>query len=88
MVCSPNFLGVLTAQAAGLPLTGYMEFLADLYREMPAVTPVGFVTRDGEFLAKSALNKEQREWLWKYEVLNYCGMIDLFDEARPMFCVD
>ena len=27
VVISPNFLGVLTAQAAGLPLTGYMEFL-------------------------------------------------------------
>ena len=32
------------------------------------------------------LNEEQQEWLWKYETFNYCGMIDLFDEARPFFC--
>lgn len=88
VVVSPNFLGVLTAQAAGLPLTGYMEFLAELYEVMPAITPVGFVTADGQFLKKSELSREQQEWLWKYEVLNYCGMVDLFDEARPMFCVD
>ena len=88
VVISPNFLGVLTAQTAGLPLTGYMEFLADLYEVMPAITPVGFVTADGQFLAKSELSREQQEWLWKYEVLNYCGMVDLFDEARPMFCID
>lgn len=88
VVLSPNFLGVLTAQTAGLPLTGYMEFLADLYEVMPAVTPVGFVTADGRFLAKSELSLEQQEWLWKYEVLNYCGMVDLFDEVRPMFCVE
>lgn len=88
VVISPNFLGVLTAQTAGLPLTGYMEFLADLYEVMPAVTPVGFVTADGQFLKKSELNQEQQDWLWKYEVLNYCGMVDLFDEARPMFCMD
>ena len=88
VVISPNFLGVLTAQAAGLPLTGYMEFLADLYEVMPAITPVGFVTADGRFLKKSELSQEQKEWLRKYEVLNYCGMVDLFDEARPMFCVD
>ena len=88
VVISPNFLGVLTAQTAGLPLTGYMEFLADLYEVMPAITPVGFVTADGRFLKKSELSQEQKDWLWKYEVLNYCGMVDLFDEARPMFCMD
>ena len=88
VVVSPNFLGVLTAQTAGLPLTGYMEFLADLYDVMPAITPVGFVTADGQFLSKSELSQEQQEWLWKYEVLNYCGMVDLFDEARPMFCIE
>ncbi len=88
VVISPNFLGVLTAQTAGLPLTGYMEFLSELYEVMPAITPVGFVTADGQFLKKSELSAEQQDWLWKYEVLNYCGMVDLFDEARPMFCAD
>ena len=88
VVISPNFLGVLTAQTAGLPLTGYMEFLADLYDVMPAVTPVGFVTSDGQFLKKSELSQEQKDWLWRYEILNYCGMVDLFDEVRPMFCMD
>ncbi len=88
VVVSPNYLGALTAQAAGLPLTGYMNFLLQMYQELPAITPVGFVTADGQFLKKSELSGEQRDWLWKYEVLNYCGMVDLFDEARPMFCMD
>ena len=88
VVISPNFLGVLTAQAAGLPLTGYMEFLSELYEVMPAITPVGFATAGGEFLSKSELSQEQKEWLRKYEVLNYCGMVDLFDEARPMFILE
>ena len=34
------------------------------------------------------LNEEQQEWLRKYEILNYCGLLDLFDEARPMFCME
>ena len=41
---------------------------------------------DGQTLTESELNEEQQEWLWKYETFNYCGMIDLFDEARPFFC--
>ncbi|MCI8422763.1 MAG: LTA synthase family protein [Lawsonibacter sp.] len=87
VVVSPNYLGVLTAQVAGLPLTGYMNFLSQMYQELPAITPVGFVTRDGQFLEKKELNEQQREWLRQYEILNYCGMVDLFDEARPMFCL-
>ena len=88
VVISPNYLGVLTAQLAGLPMTGFMNFLSQLYEELPAVTPVGFVTGDGEYLARSELNEEQQRWLEVYETLNYCGMVDLFDEARPMFCLD
>ena len=88
VVISPNYLGVLTARLAGLPMTGFMNFLSQLYEELPAVTPVGFVTGDGQYLARSELNEEQRRLLDIYETLNYCGMVDLFDEARPMFCPD
>lgn len=88
VVISPNYLGVLTAQVAGLPMTGFMNFLSQMYEELPAITPVGFVTGDGEFLSKKELNGEQQEWLRQYEILNYCGMVDLFDEARPMFCLE
>lgn len=88
VVISPNYLGVLTAQMAGMPLTGFMNFLSQLYEEMPAITPVGIVTADGEYLEREKLNEEQQQWLETYETLNYCGMVDLFDETRPMFCFD
>ena len=88
LVISPNYLGVLTAQMAGMPLTGFMNFLSQLYEEMPAITPVGIVTADGEYLEREELDEEQQQWLETYETLNYCGMVDLFDEARPMFCFD
>ncbi len=88
VVISPNYLGVLTAQVAGLPLTGYMQFLAQCYERLPAVTPVGFVSADGRFLSEKELDEGQRELLRTYEILNYCGMVDLFEEARPMFCIE
>ena len=86
VVISPNYLGVLTAQVAGLPMTGFMNFLSQMYEDLPAITPVGFVTDDGQFLVEEELSEEDQEWLRQYEILNYCGMVDLFDEARPMFC--
>ena len=88
VVISPNFLGVLTAQMAGLPLTGYMNFLSQLYEVLPVITPVGLISAQGEFLTEEELDEEQQEWILTYETLNYCGMVDLFDEARPMYCLD
>ena len=86
VIISPNYLGVLTAQLAGLPMTGFMNFLSQMYEDLPAITPVGFVTADGQFLSEEELSEADQEWLRQYEILNYCGMVDLFDEARPMFC--
>lgn len=85
VIISPNYLGVLTAKTAGLPTTGYMDFLWDMYQELPAITPVGLVTGGGEYLKKAELNETQQTWMEQYELLNYCGMVGLFDEARPMF---
>jgi len=86
VVISPNYLGVLTAETAGLPLTGFMNFLSQMHDVLPAITPVGIVTADGQFLKENELSAEQKAWLDTYEILNYCGVMDLFDEARPMFC--
>lgn len=88
VVISPNYLGVLTAQMAGLPLTGYMNFLSQMYEELPAITPVGIITKDGACLTREELDPAQKEWIDTYEILNYCGMTNLFDQARPMFCVE
>ena len=65
-----------------------MNFLDQMYAELPAITPVGFVNRDGDFLSKKELSDQQQDWLDQYAILNYCGMVDLFDQARPMFCMD
>ena len=88
VLLSPNYLGVLTAEVAGLPMTGYMNFLNQLYEVLPVITPVGIIDKDGAYHKRDELDEVQQEWLENYETLNYCGMVKLFDEARPMFCAD
>ena len=83
---SSSFLGVLTAQTAGLPMTGWMNFLADLYEQIPVVNPAGYITADGTVAASAdELTEEQQEWLWKYEVLSYSGLMDPTDEVQDFF---
>ena len=88
VILSANYLGVLTAQTAGLPLTGYMNFLSQLYQRLPVITPVGFITGDGRAVKKEELSQEEAQWFYDYSVLNYCGMTDLFDQVRPFYCAE
>ena len=72
---SSNFLGVLTAKTAGLPLTGWANFLSDLHEQLPVITPVGYITADGTVVAEAdQLSPQQQAWLAQYETLAYTAV--------------
>lgn len=75
-------LGALTAQMAGLGLTGYQEFLLELANEFAAVNPAGYRTQDGVNTGNPEdLSAHQQELLRRYEILAYCNLFDA--ENRP-----
>ena len=75
VVISANFLGMLTAKTAGLPMTGWMNFLSDLYERLPVITPVGYITADGTVVEHpEQLSPEEQEWLGKYKILAYSAV--------------
>ena len=45
---SSNYLGVLAAETAGLPLTGYQQLLSRLMDVLPVASTAGYVTADGQ----------------------------------------
>ncbi len=45
---SSNYLGVLAAEAAGLPLTGYQQLLSRLMDVLPVAGTAGYVTADSQ----------------------------------------
>ena len=45
---SSNYLGVLAAEVAGLPLTGYQQLLSRLMDALPVASPAGYVTAEGQ----------------------------------------
>ena len=83
---SSNFLGVLTARTAGLPMTGWMNFLSDLHAHLPVISPAGYVTADGTVAADADdLSPEDRAWLERYELLAYCALKSPSGRARDFF---
>ncbi|MBE6956161.1 MAG: LTA synthase family protein [Ruminococcaceae bacterium] len=77
VVLSSNFLGPLVVETAGLPKSGWMNFLSRLSDEIPVVSPAGYVTQDGRVTDDPAdLTQAQRQWLEWYEQLCYCGLTE------------
>ena len=83
---SSNFLGVLTARTAGLPMTGWMHFLSQLSDRLPVVSPAGYIAADGTVADKaSALSAEEQEWLQNYRILTYCALKDQGPDRHSFF---
>lgn len=86
VVLSSNFLGAKVVQMAGLPMSGWMNFLSQLSERLPVVSPAGYVTADGQVTGNPAeLTAEQRQWLLWYEQLCYCGLRDMRAETQAFF---
>jgi len=83
---SSNFLGVLTAKTAGLPMTGWMNFLSALHDHIPVITPVGYIAADGTVANKTYhLSPEQQDWLRKYQILAYSAIKNPSEENAFFF---
>ena len=86
VVISSNFLGMLTAKTAGLPMTGWLNFLSDLHGQIPVITPVGYITADGSVIEDARqLSPEQQDWLHKYEMLAYSAIKKSSDQNAFFF---
>ena len=74
---SINYLSGLLLRAAGLEGTAYTKFLEHMRQEMPVITAIGAVGKDGDIhrnrngkLADSP-SKEMSRWLRDYAILQY-----------------
>lgn len=86
ILISSNFLGMLTAKTAGLPLTSWLNFLSDLHEHIPVITPVGYITADGTVVKEADdLSPEQQDWLHKYEMLAYSALKNPSKETAHFF---
>ncbi len=71
---SVNYLGDILMEAAGIPLTGYQQFLSDLMEQLPVVNANGLRDASGTFQNYS--QNTYQELLNEYEILQYNNLFD------------
>lgn len=69
---SPNFLGTKVLEAAGIPLSDYYSFLADLEKQYPVISSIR--AEDAEGISYEI--KEVEEALNNYAILQYFYLLD------------
>lgn len=82
VMISTNYLGALAAKVSNYPTTGYMDFLADIYEELPVVQTIGYINREGLLTdTEEDLTEEQQALLEKYQQLSYYNLFS-FKKGR------
>ena len=71
---SVNYLGGILMEAAGIPLTGYQQFLSGLMDQLPVVNANGLRDASGTFQDYS--QNTYQDLLNEYEILQYNDLID------------
>ena len=77
---SSNYLGVLAAEVAGLPLTGYQQLLSRLMDVLPVAGTAGFVTAEGDVYQQAEELPE--DILTRYRDYEITAYNHLFDEKH------
>ncbi|MCD8334041.1 MAG: LTA synthase family protein [Clostridiales bacterium] len=86
VMISTNYLGALLAQVSNYPTTGYMDFLSNLYEELPVVGRVGYITADGTVVEEAEdLPEETQELLAQYEMLSYYNLFQRDEDIDNSF---
>ncbi len=81
---SMNYLSTLLMQVAGLPMTEYNEYLANLYTKLPVITAMGCRDSQGNFFQADESNPLERE-IADYRKVQYNNLADLKHRATSVF---
>ncbi len=81
VMISTNYLSTLMVAQTNLPMTGYQQFLANLYEELPVINPIAYIDKDGNITDDSSeLTEEQQELLTQYSYLSYYSLFQRTDD--------
>ena len=85
---SVNYLSTLLLQVAGLEMTDYNRYLAHLYQDLPVVTGVGCIDRNGQFFLASNDDDESENIIQEmrdYRYIAYNNVANIKDRERSVF---
>lgn len=83
---SLNYLSTLLMETAGLPLTGYQQFLSALHETVPALNANGYLDTEGRWHQRvDTMDTAAQEALNEYKMLQYNELFDSREDRLADF---
>ncbi len=83
---SANYLGAKLLESAGVPLTGYQNFLLAASEELPVINALGYVDAEGGYFdAAELMSGDAQEAAEQYAVLQYADLFGKIDGLDGFF---
>ncbi len=84
---SVNYLASYVMREAGLPMTDYQEFLADLREQFPVICANTYIDSDGVYHSWEDLDSdvENKDLLNRYNILAYNHLVDVKHRVDEIF---
>ena len=82
---SLNYLSTLLFQKAGVPLTGYQEFLSELHETFPVINAKGVIDAEGQYYAWDDDIPDEDGLLEKYKSFQYNMLFDEENRDNAFF---
>ena len=83
---SANYMSTLLLQTAGVEMTDYNRYLANLYTELPVITAMGCIDADGNFFQADEKNDVEDQILG-YRCVSYNNIADLKNRRDELFYI-
>ncbi len=81
-----NYLTTLALEKAGIELPPFNKFLADMMEAIPAINSRGYYSiSNGKFVHIEDAVGTEKEWIEKYQMLQYNSMFDTSDRSDVFF---
>lgn len=81
---SVNYLSTLLLRTAGLEMSAYQQYLAQLYQQIPAMNVHGYIDQDGQHHVWDE-ETETAAWLKEYEAVQYNYFFDEKGHVPQLF---
>lgn len=83
---TPESLGSLLSQIAGLPMTGLQQFVLSISDSTPVLFSGGLIRADGTIISSfEDMTEREAQWYKDYEMLVYAGLLDQIKGSEPLF---
>lgn len=73
---SPNYLSSMILDTAGLSKSGYQSFVSKVREQVPVITQLGYIGRDGKFYKNGDKKSPYYDILNEYHILEYNNLFD------------